>query len=119
MNTERLQILADHLEELDAVPPKERTRRFDMGLWFCDTAACALGEATTIPVFQEAGLELRQQYASVPVYAGARGLSAAELFFDISPAHAKAIFLPRSYARRITPRMVANRIRKIMADSFA
>lgn len=121
MNTERLLILADHLDKLETIPPSDRSREFDMSTWwFCGAAACALGEATQLPVFQKEGLGLRGPDANIPAYENRMGLEAATVFFDINAAQARKIFLPVYYFgyhyRDITPRMVADRIRKVAAS---
>lgn len=108
-------------EFLDTLPPA----RFDMGSWApdkgtladCDTTACALGWATTIPGFRRAGLKMGDM---VPEFDGLEELDAAEFFFGLRPSQASSIFIPREYegfVADITPQMVARKIRALVSEA--
>lgn len=123
MNKKRLLKWAEFLET--EVPPK----RFDMGVWGtgplskCSTAACALGWATAIPSFRRAGL------TTLPTFDGGfaveyrsndgstYGASAAEQFFGIRSDDAALITDPAFYSTPPTPKQVAKRIRKLVAEA--
>lgn len=120
MYIERLNILAKHLEYLDAVEPEARSREFDMRYWWliagdkarpCRTAACALGEATAIPALQKEGLEL---VAGRPAYRNSMDMEAAVAFFGLSIHQAWNLF---SVDANIggTPGSIARKIRYLTA----
>ncbi len=115
MNAARLLLLADFLDKL---PPE----RFRFATWVgdtwggkpdlsCGTTACALGWATTIPEFREAGLRMapaiRDGLNSWPAHVALVGnvsddrhslerapFEAAAWVFDISEDEAEFLFLP-------------------------
>jgi hypothetical protein len=121
MRRDRLQVLADHLRTI----PEARKRRFNMDVWgkfidgfikvgtpvklekYCDTAACALGEATTIPEFRRAGLKSvvnewerfdgRVLIHITPMYKGRTATHAAQDFFETDYQTAYALFHPNAY----------------------
>lgn len=118
----------DRMLEWAAFLDKVPEHSFDMGHYgvsekpmegeaLCATAACALGWATAIPEFAEAGLELRakrgQSVANV-YFNGLRDETACAKFFDISDRQACEITL-RDWGH--TPRMKAERIREMVAES--
>lgn len=120
MNKERLIKLAEHLET------KVPANRFDMGRWGmlalgatslveCDSAACALGWATTVPEFRKEGLKL----ASGMVFLGnLTGYEAASALFGITESQASALFhgLNREHEE---PKDVAERIRTFVETGHA
>lgn len=131
----RLETLATFLET--KVPRKH----FDMGSWVqhtspagdrtfvlpkgegltdCGAAACAFGWATTIPAFKRAGLRLKvsRRFNETDVTFGkARDFLAAQRFFGITEVEAERLFHPWAYANRdTTPKQVAKRIRKFVAE---
>ncbi len=115
MSAKRLLTLADHL---DTVPKRE----FDMAYWKCGTTACAIGHACSIPSFRRAGLKLvgAQIYDDgapyiqhYPEFDDEVGFDAAANFFDIDDREAESLF---GYREPETPKRVAKRIRKFIAD---
>lgn len=137
MRTERLLKLADHLDNL----PGPRRQRFTMEHWFhsrngddlCGTAACALGEATTIPEFHDAGLIVACRgfmQSLIPTYEPTmadryfgtdyllNGYRAAGSFFDIDHDVALKLFSPDTYpySELHDPAIVSRRIREAVAQ---
>lgn len=131
MNKERLLKLASFL---DTLPPE----RFDIQHWVrydwggkpdlsCGTSACALGWATTIPEFREAGLRLRQTtWGFVGVWCPgveetdshhhSMSQEAAQVFFGLAKKEADRIFMPDYYdydGEDVKPVDVAERIREV------
>lgn len=89
MNTERLQHLITILRQ---VPAED----FDMAVWKCGTAACAVGWACLDPAFNEQGLSFAMPQ-ELPTYASSRGgmcvhWDAVEVFFDLSELQARRLF---------------------------
>jgi hypothetical protein len=148
MNRQRLKKLADHLRKLSrrqsgrqfdmnawfvvdtdtdeeaTPPPTQRTIDPLTGVvrdeFKCRTAACALGEACTIPSFRKGGLTLREdRYVSgyfTPGFKSYRGTAAGAMFFGISMPESDWLFLPENYSsEHITPKMVAKRIDQLLA----
>jgi hypothetical protein len=112
VNKERLEHL---IEVLTGV--KEKGSHFDMASWFfdCGTPACALGYAAVDPEFVEQGL--RRHLFDVD-YAGYRGYSAAQLFFELSWSGTRYIFSGTSYCpldNETTAMDVIDHIRQVMA----
>jgi hypothetical protein len=142
----RLGTLARRLEKLHATPKKKRAREFDMRYWqvnirdqktlkVCGTAACAFGEATFIPSFKRDGLYMARTDAGVEVRLSPPGTlreycgySAAAEFFGVHYDTAVRLFspcrypdsetdaAPLRYYKKITPKMVADRIRNVIAN---
>lgn len=90
MNKERLKTLADFLENL-----VENGNKFDMGTWFreneCGTTACALGWATKIPEFKDAGLGV-DPVCSWIEYEGLYNANAAMAFFGLDGSETRSLF---------------------------
>lgn len=124
MRKDRLKRLADFLQ----IVPEER---FDMQRWVgddfkgspdlsCGTSACAVGWATTIPEFREAGLHLdfdpddELAWIATPVYQGWEGYDAAAQFFEIPRGQAEHLF--GSFHFDDKPSDVARRIFKMIED---
>lgn len=78
---QRLARLATHLRSLR---PGEM---YDQRLWAC----CALGHATSIPEFQDAGLTFDPNH-NAPAYGEAIGVNAAMRFFELSFEDACELF---------------------------
>lgn len=115
----RLLLLAERLDKIAARPPKTRT--FEMGLWLrrvkgCNTAACAVGEATLMPAFRKLGLTVNRDNVTrcmQPVYRGRTSWPAVRRFFGIDADTSHSLFTSSAYAfGEVTPRMVAARIRR-------
>lgn len=94
----------------------------------CGTTACALGWAAVIPGFRRAGLRLAGMGVSlhhggheyVPMYEGYSGFSAGAKFFGMSLGASDHLFGADSYPgdpSKTTPKAVAKRIRKLVADA--
>lgn len=137
MNKRRLNVLADHLDTINA-------RKFDMDHWVgtydkdyprdegkkskCGTTACALGYAGYIPSFRRAGLKTiahtdgysRGGRVELETKNGMEynGFMAAMEFFDLTSAESDFIFDPESYEGndRVGPKTVARRIRKMIKE---
>lgn len=122
MNKERLLKLADYLE---TVPPE----KFDMGTWItgeeipgksdegnlleCGSAGCALGWATMVPEFREAGLFFHR--TSI-VFCEHDSFRAAEAFFGLDSHDSQLIFSSLEYpGGRSEPSEVSARIRDLVA----
>lgn len=109
-----LLMLADYLEKLPA-------KDFDMALYFheCGTAACALGHATEIKEFRDAGFY--RHYKSIRLKGHPfAGLNAAELLLGIDFREANDLFLPSGYRDSAfpfnpTPQETAAKIRLFVA----
>lgn len=106
LGLQRLATLAAYLRE--SVPDSQ----FDMNVWVgddwqgdpdlsCGTSACALGWATTIPSFREAGLTLVRDRdyhhgghveLHTPEVIRTNSIEAASEFFDISESQADHLF---------------------------
>jgi len=133
MNTERLGTLRDAL--LDQSEMGKYITSFDMNLFFnhnsytCETAACALGLAASLPKLKALGLELVEHDDDINLpdcedfvvyYGEFLGYSAASEFFDISDGMAHYLFNPMKYSYGpiddgIPPRRVADRITSILS----
>lgn len=151
MNVERLQTLANYLRNYNRVSFFDRImslfgflgpkkKEFNMQLWTCDTAACALGVACQIPEFKSAGLVAsivdeeddewdengNRVFHAIPEFDGDAGFSAGARFFGISHHAASYLFDPATYADHefwfdepappITPERVADRIDELLAN---
>lgn len=138
MNTERLLKLADLLEA-DASNPDGI--KFDLDTWAgyngaekfpshapkldCRTQACAIGLACLSGVFKKDGLKWQpapNDNNIIPLFEHKKNFEAVELFFGITDAEARHLFLRRSYWSADLPtrgakaeRAVARRIRDLVA----
>lgn len=113
MHTDRLLLLADRLDEFEPA-------KFNICTYYsaneCGTICCALGLATTMPEFEELGLE--RTHGGVPLYEGYVALGAARLLFGLDIKEAGDLFLPYGYAASPnlpTPKEVAAKIRRLVA----
>ena len=108
--------LEEELDENPNVTPLEAAHN-------CGTSACAVGLACLMPEFQKQGLTT---LGGQPVYNGAKHWAAVGLFFDINMHMAHHLFDPEDYEgeadiydssdyEKITPQMVAARIREVVA----
>ena len=98
MNKERLLRLANE------ILPKVVEEKFDMGVWQCDTSACAMGWACMDPVFKSEGLQFNTAsnygnsgYSVYPWFEGEVTFRAAAKFFGLSEKQAEYLFDPGSY----------------------
>ncbi len=133
MNTKRLLKLAEKLETVNR-------KQFDISDWYynpvekncgkynCDTVACALGWAPSIPSFRRAGLtiqksgnvilkitnEQRDKYNCV--FNTVSGCTAGRVFFDLTKEQSNSLFLPSGYSieGKVTPKVVARKIRSMV-----
>lgn len=125
----RLLKLADYLQSI-------KKSSFNMGWWKrdnCQTVACACGHACNIPSFKRAGLTLRfkDEFEGITTYdlvfKDEFNFNAAKEFFGLpSVRYAEYLFSPSEYRyknncmlftnefSKITPKIVANRIRKFV-----
>jgi len=110
---ERLRVLADFL---DTVPP----HKFDIGLYWCRSSACALGWATKIPAFAAAGYRLDADDVPGLNSNGNKAFEDAATFFGISNRQVLTFFGTTPHnPRDITGRQVANNIRSYLAEQEA
>lgn len=93
---------------------------------YCNTAACAIGLAATLPQFIEAGFKLASKEPDMgcwtsnnirfaqPTYHGLIGFPAVRAFFGLTWAQANYLFHSDSYPyvskKSLTPKVVADRI---------
>ena len=115
----RLEILADRLEAFVPTPECQ----FDMEIWECGTAACAVGLACQIPEFNSLGLRLERTswggliMASEPVFADHTNWDAVRVFFGITLKEAFWLFSEEQYPDDdTTAQEVAARIRTLLAE---
>ena len=107
------------MDELqDGAPVSEATAKD------CGTSACAVGLACLMPEFQKQGLGTTGVTPVVSTLDGkeiANGWGAVHLFFGVDTRNAHYLFDPDYYttdeagAQSITPKMVAARIREVVA----
>lgn len=114
MKEELLLVLADGLDEVPA-------RDFNLGVWWCGTAGCALGHGCNMPRLRELGLQLVRvgvMALPTPDFNGKQGYFAVEELFNIDYALAQRLFAPDSYrcGNRTRPKTVARRIRQVVED---
>lgn len=119
MIKKRLLTLAARLDRIAKRPPKKRS--FDLSMWFdnddpCNTACCAVGEATLIPEFRKLGFG-RTKGAQEPSYKGFISWAAVRFFFDISEDQSHRLFMSTQYQRDATPDLVAARIREFVTQA--
>ena len=111
MNVERLEKVAAFLKTYE---PKEKA--FNMELWGCGTAACAVGSAIDNGVTP--GLEWDNSNM-LPCYRTGDytyfSWMAVQLYFDISAGEALQLFSSHEYRENPTPKDVARRIRIYIA----
>jgi hypothetical protein len=106
MNKKRLLKLADFLV---TVPPE----RFDLEVWACGAVACAVGWASEVPEFREAGFRLDQ--FDCPAFEGEEDWEAVAAFFGVDYEQASRLFGKSSYwPHRSGPLDVAARIRSFV-----
>lgn len=128
MNKERLLKLAEVLEtdshgRILTVPGNGKVE-FDMGLvlWTdrdpkehkCGTSACAMGYAALHPWFIKRGLYAVGENVKVKGRTVCSSFDAAEYFFSISSHQSSELF--GGHNGNETPKQVAKRIRKFVAD---
>lgn len=111
MNKERLQQMVTMLRRL---PPEQ----FNLSVWHCGTAACAVGHACSDPVFVSQGLSLKHGY-DVPAYEGELSWDAVQKFFDLPEGQASHLFYDEEYpdAEKTTADQVADRIEEFLAEA--
>lgn len=100
----RLEMMKDMLENHNKIFPE---LRFDLNMWHCGTAACAVGSAMCYKPFQDMGLHSYPSLSrsgrlqSVPIYAGPNGAAtnwrAVTSFFGLTKKQAKKLFYEDSY----------------------
>lgn len=103
MNKRRLLRLAKELDQQPAKHKRGKAPKFHLREWagdgwqenICGTTACAVGLATTIKAFRQAGLKLVPDAWNVPEprFRGQSGLDAAASFFEISWEEAEVLFM--------------------------
>jgi hypothetical protein len=142
MNKERLLKLASELERCSdgrsLKVPQDGKISFCMGTWGseakvyksmgyvgiqagCGTVACAMGFAGFHPWFRKRGLKTDVEFEQVS-YKGHSDFGAATAFFSIHANDAEYLFADWQYPdekRNPTPKQVAKRIRKFVADHTA
>lgn len=127
MRKDRLKTLADYLR---ISVPKEH---FDLACWVdidggeivdgaitkigCDTAACAVGWACSIPELHQQGLYFDAK-EEVPVFGAYRNWNAVRAFFELTPKEADHLFYDDSYEYedRQDPLAVATRIEELIRE---
>jgi hypothetical protein len=118
--------LQDNLNAGKTGPLTKTIDTFDLSVYVCGSAACALGVASLHPQFQNEGLipkyqgpdllDLLRRDSYIPAYRRHRGINAGSKFFEISDLQASYLFLESSYPEsHRAPRYVADRIRKFIA----
>lgn len=105
MNKERLLTLAAHLRTL---PPE----KLDMTDWVCGAAACAVGHACTMPVFQQQGLRMHPD--GFPVFGEYMGYGAVMNFFDLGFDDTEYLIDSGEYTENPLPITVAARIEQFV-----
>jgi len=132
MNKQRLLTLANFLR---TEVPKNR---FNLSSWVgdmnnryvagenllapsCGTSACAMGFATTIPMFAKAGLTLRKNHpgsnGGTICYLTFKGFEAAAEFMEIDEADANWLFNAAEYDYDDEVLVVADRIEKFVVSN--
>ncbi len=117
----RLLVLAEFLET------KVPRDKFNLGDWAtsldsneCGTAACAVGWATTIPAFADAGLRLcaHLRDSAGLAFGDHMGWHAVVAFFEVDRSRAMNLFRDVNYTTsdRQNPLYVAARIRAFVAE---
>lgn len=108
------------------VPDNGPLTKFDMNLWGCGTAACALGMAACHPYFTRQGLRTVSSgehtivYGNARertiVYGNARFTEAAAEFFGIDKDEADEMFLPGGLDYdKVKPKHIAKIAREVLA----
>jgi hypothetical protein len=113
----RLIKLATYLEKLPKNGKLPNKKTFDLTYWSCETTACAVGYASTIPCLKRAGLELTSSLTncSEPKYRDFTNMLAVAIFFNITVQQAEYLFFKTAYPKtRRGPRSVAKRIRQFV-----
>lgn len=133
MNKKTAQLLESLVEALRNL---DDDAGFDMDIWtskklpeskdlHCGTSCCAIGLASTLPDWKEAGLELHERelfgYSSVfePVFQGAHNFDAVAALLGISKLETQALFDPDFYSapNDLEPWEVADRIECFIEES--
>jgi hypothetical protein len=113
-------VLAEFLET--RVPAS----KFDLDSWTqddcatgvsCDTAACAVGWACSIPEFRAYGFVLNGNPNAEPFFDGELGWEAVIKFFDIHRSAAEFLFYSGKYDDEPSITNVATRIRNFVATN--
>lgn len=79
----------------------------------CNFAGCAVGWATRIPEFKEAGFSI----SAYPLYEGRQNWEAVMEFFGISNSEARYLFAGSEYSTYpVEPAMVSKRIKEFLED---
>lgn len=123
MHIGRLNRLIEVLENVAS-----KGRGFDMGVWChktpCSTTACAVGWGAMDPVLRAQGLGLvkfkgvlHRRYE--PTYRGNASIWAVMAFFGLTWGEAERLFTPGTYPTGVSPDMVADRIRALIATHQA
>jgi hypothetical protein len=110
MYKERLLKLADFLGQV----PVEQ---FDLARWRCDSSACAVGWACTMPAFIAEGLKIAHDGLGwFPAFKGRGGWEAVDFFFELNPYDSEYLFDEGCYdgETKASPAEVADRIRKFI-----
>lgn len=104
------------------VPDNGPLTKFDMNLWGCGTAACALGMAACHPYFTRQGLRTVASQGDgchserTIVYGNARFTEAAAEFFGITETEADEMFLPGGLDYdKVKPKHIAKIAREVLA----
>lgn len=123
MNRRRLEMLVEMLENHEKHFPN---LEFNMGVWHCGSAACALGSAACYPPFVKEGLYLyeAESFYAVPVIQEYEDLyvahAAGAYFFGIPAEKSRYFFYEGRYlGHPVTPGMVAERIKEFLDESKA
>lgn len=115
MNRERLSQMVVMLRGL----PPDGPLGFDLGVWNCGTAACAVGHACLDPVFIAQGLTWDSHYDD-PRYGDESSWYAVETFFDLTGDEATYLFYSDEYpdsGLHTTAPQVADRIESFLNEA--
>lgn len=118
MNVERVARTIALLENI-ARSPQSR-RRFDLNVWSCGTAACAVGHAAQDEWHVKQGLSLVPMAMfggkHTPCYAGLYGFHAVTAFYDVDLFLANYWFGASHYPNARDPMLVADRMREYLKE---
>jgi hypothetical protein len=106
MKIKRLELLAYYLP---SIPENE----FNIISW----TRCSIGWAAKVPEFVKLGFAVYPGFTTLaPQYKSCLGWNAVEKFFGLTPEDAKYLFSMFEYSSRsrVTPKMVAARIKKFV-----
>lgn len=114
----------EKLKHFNTIMQNVTVDEFDMSLWHCKTASCALGHACLDEKFIEQGLHLREdttpdRYVNFakPQYHGASDCRAGMEFFEIDDDEANDLFNDMSYPMQsadIMPHHVVSKIDRLI-----